>query len=326
MNLPKEFVNLVLTSSPEKAWAEIQNYLYSIFSQTFSSSDVQAEISNRDREINELELLLSHSAWELWKEMTSVKKTSDSLKEFWAQPFSSKCILILDGLSLRELPFFLTEAAKYNLSIQAKMTLAEVPPDTDSFARRLGYSSRSALANNSTKNPFFKDAFTESANFPWKDCIPLIQSRKDILFWHHFPDILIHSFDNPGEGIDKLSKKVSQDFRSEDFWEFIQVLAQGRKLIITSDHGYAATGLFPDVKNPDQVQYLKTNYKSQRYSKEVSENFFNIPPLDLSLPTQAGNVKLILGRYKWKSAGGYPTLSHGGLSLLEMFVPYMEIG
>ncbi len=32
-----------------------------------------------------------------------------------------------------------------------------------------------------------------------------------------------------------------------------------------------------------------------------------------------------LGRRKWKSQGGYPTLTHGGLSLLEVAVPFIEL-
>ena len=31
------------------------------------------------------------------------------------------------------------------------------------------------------------------------------------------------------------------------------------------------------------------------------------------------------GRRKWKSAGGYPTLTHGGLSVLEVAVPWIEL-
>jgi hypothetical protein len=31
------------------------------------------------------------------------------------------------------------------------------------------------------------------------------------------------------------------------------------------------------------------------------------------------------GRRKWKSAGGYPTLIHGGLSVLEVAVPFIEL-
>ena len=32
-----------------------------------------------------------------------------------------------------------------------------------------------------------------------------------------------------------------------------------------------------------------------------------------------------LWRRKWKSQGGYPSLTHGGLSLLEIAVPFIEL-
>jgi len=38
-----------------------------------------------------------------------------------------------------------------------------------------------------------------------------------------------------------------------------------------------------------------------------------------------GDHLLALGRWKWKSQGGYPTLTHGGLSLLEVLSPFVEI-
>jgi hypothetical protein len=34
---------------------------------------------------------------------------------------------------------------------------------------------------------------------------------------------------------------------------------------------------------------------------------------------------LAVGRRKWKSQGGYPTLTHGGLSLLEVLSPFIEL-
>jgi hypothetical protein len=34
---------------------------------------------------------------------------------------------------------------------------------------------------------------------------------------------------------------------------------------------------------------------------------------------------LVLGRRQWTIQGGYPTLAHGGLSLLEVAVPYIEL-
>jgi hypothetical protein len=38
-----------------------------------------------------------------------------------------------------------------------------------------------------------------------------------------------------------------------------------------------------------------------------------------------GKHLLALGRWKWRSQGGYPTLAHGGLSLLEMLCPFVEL-
>ncbi len=50
-----------------------------------------------------------------------------------------------------------------------------------------------------------------------------------------------------------------------------------------------------------------------------------MPPLDLQLKTAHADATFALGRRKWKSQGGYPTLTHGGLSLLEVAVPFIEL-
>ncbi len=50
-----------------------------------------------------------------------------------------------------------------------------------------------------------------------------------------------------------------------------------------------------------------------------------MPPISLRLTTTHGTYQFALGRRKWKSAGGYPTLAHGGLSLLEVAVPFVEL-
>ena len=41
-------------------------------------------------------------------------------------------------------------------------------------------------------------------------------------------------------------------------------MATGRRLVITSDHGYAASGMFTDVTNKEQATWLKTNFGSSR--------------------------------------------------------------
>ena len=109
----------------------------------------------------------------------------------------------------------------------------------------------------------------------------------------------------------------------------MHTLTTGRRLVITADHGYAASGHFPDTADPAQAQYLKDRFASGRWAKlsdlEPPDVGSWVPPLDLHLNTAHADATFALGRRKWKSQGGYPTLTHGGLSLLEVAVPFIEL-
>lgn len=50
-----------------------------------------------------------------------------------------------------------------------------------------------------------------------------------------------------------------------------------------------------------------------------------VPPVALQIDSPHGAHLLAVGRWKWKSQGGYPTLTHGGLSLLEVLSPFVEL-
>jgi len=50
-----------------------------------------------------------------------------------------------------------------------------------------------------------------------------------------------------------------------------------------------------------------------------------LPPLALTMDNGSGTFTAVLGRRKWQVPGGFPTLSHGGLTLMEAIVPWMEI-
>ena len=100
-------------------------------------------------------------------------------------------------------------------------------------------------------------------------------------------------------------------------------MTTGRRLVITSDHGYAASGLFADVSDKEQAAWLKANFGSSRFAYGAGSSQHWVPPISLCLSTAHGTNQFAVGRRKWKSAGGYPTLAHGGLSLLEVAVPFI---
>src|SRR5690242_19621528 len=100
----------VLTAPPKEAWQAIFGQLWEIFSAPLTPQHVEQEVTERERHVTELELLLSSSAWELWNEFeASVPHTAQSIIDFWNSGTGGKAVLILDGLSLREAPWLLQE-------------------------------------------------------------------------------------------------------------------------------------------------------------------------------------------------------------------------
>ena len=137
----------------------------------------------------------------------------------------------------------------------------------------------------------------------------------------------MHHLAEQGAGYRVLAKEAAAVLTGDEFWAFIDKLATGRRLVITADHGYSNPALFPDVYPEDQKAYLKGQFKSGRNSevKDAKTEQHWVPPLSQVLLTQHGNWNIVLGRKKWRSQGGYPSLAHGGLSLLEVAVPFIEL-
>lgn len=328
-NMSPALLREIVSLPANQAWATIFKSLWDIFAEPINPDVVDAISTERDKSIEQLDNILSGSAWELWHQFEQTAPlTSQQLKDYWAKQSDGKAILILDALSLRELPWLLENTKKRGFQLhQASITAAEIPGNTNQFAKALGFGQRSNLEHNLGKSTDFPNAWTETTDMPFADCGALIKADPNIIFWHHWPDSQIHDLADSGDGYRKLAKNAASQLSSDDFWHFIERLATGRKLIITADHGYAHSGIFPDVVQKDQADFLKERFKSGRSipKLESSTSHCWVPPLTQTINSQHGEWELVLGRKKWKSQGGYPTLTHGGLSLLEMTVPYIEL-
>ncbi len=312
----------------DQAWQALFDLLWQRFAQPLRPEIADAQTTDRDRACAKLDNLLSGSAWELWHRYeASAPRTSQALKHFWAEHSHGKAILILDALSLRELPWLLEQAAARGYTLHKQCVAgAEIPGDTTPFAKALGFGQRSSLANNKGNSTDFPGAFTDTSDLPFADCNALIKADPNVIFWHEWPDSEMHDLADDN-GYRKLAKSAASQLRSDDFWSLVETLTTGRRLVITADHGYAHSGLFPDVTNREQSDYLKSNFKSGRASQVEpgDKPHYWVPPLTQIIESQHGRYELVLGRRKWKSQGGYPALTHGGLSLLEVAVPFIEI-
>lgn len=327
MTLPGSLLRQLQGSSPHDAWASVFQHAWDMCSAPFGGAKPESEIVRRDREIADLDLFLATAGWDLWAQYElCVPRTSKELATWWQVCGSGRAVLILDALSLREVPWLLAGAADRGFHIHdSRPTGAELPADTTPFARAMGFSQRSSLgANGAGSSHHLPGATTECSNLPWGDCAGMVGSEADWVFWHEWPDKDVHDFADAGEGLRPLIAKAADYLQGDAFWSLVGRLAEGRRLIITSDHGYAASELFTDAGN-DHSDHLKKTFKSGRCIASDAQRAPWVPPIDLRLDTDHGPHLFVNGRRKWKSAGGYPTLTHGGLSILEVAVPFIEL-
>ena len=327
MGLDANILQSLTKASAAEAWRVIIDSAVEIASKPLAAGNAPSEVVKRDREIGALDHFLATSGWDLWSSFGDVvERTSDRLVRWWKEPYSAKAVLILDGLSLRELPWLLQGAKERGFAVhEVGANASELPGETNEFARALGFGSRSQLQNNGGGLAHkLQPAHTECVDMPWKDCEGLINSTPNWVFWHHWPDSKVHDGAGAGQGLEILTRNAAQQLSSDDFWGFVERLATGRRLVITSDHGYAASGHFPDADG-DVGQFLKKTFSSGRSASGSGDTGPFVPPVALQINGPHGAHLMALGRWKWRSQGGYPTLTHGGLSLLEVLSPFVEL-
>ncbi len=326
--LSLELLRKLQLAPPNEAWAELFSFAWETCNPKISVPKAASEITRRDRAIAPADLFIATAGWDLWScYYGSVLRTAERLADWWSINPPGRAVLVLDALSLREAPWLLHGAVARGYTVHAaEPTGAELPADTNSFAKALGVGQRSTLENNGASGSHkLQGARTDSVDLPWQECVDLIDASTDWVLWHHWPDDRIHKLGSPGHGLSVLAREVAGQLTSDDFWSLVERLTTGRRLVITSDHGYAATGLFPDTADKKQAQYLKSRFKSGRSAPAENSPSDWVPPIDVVLDTPHGRYAFALGRRKWKSQGGYPTLAHGGLSLLEVAVPFIEL-
>jgi hypothetical protein len=319
-----ETLDVLYSGSDEDAWRMIVDKVREICRAPIDEGVVRL-IRERELAVGELDDLISTTAWDLWNSFHRViPRTSNELKSFWQRPHQDKAILILDGLSLREMPHILQGAEERGFKVVSdRATASELPPETDAFASALGFPSRSALRG-AAKSTFFPGAKTVETDMDWMSCAQAVTSDPNLIVWHHVPDDRIHDLENDGDALGRLSRELAETFQDEQFWEFIGKLTTGRSLVVTSDHGYASGGTFHEMPE-GPTQFLRETFKARRCLPGDGDLGNASPPLAMRFDTDRGPYRLALGRRRWKVPGGFPNLTHGGLTLFEVLSPFIEL-
>jgi hypothetical protein len=300
-----------------EVWADIFAKLQTVAESAVSPVSLHEATVTPDR-------LLAETAWELWAAYpTQAPKISAALKR-WAKREggggAGRAVLIVDALSLQELPYILGAAQARDIApTRVQVMGAECPSSTDQFAAALGLPGRAALAYDKKSGNFALfdgQCRTEVLSAPFADCS--VPPAPYIVFWHTWLDDLIHV---QNKAPDAVGKAAASALQGNGFWNFINALRQGRELVITSDHGYALSKLFSsEISDPEDAARLREVFKASRHVAAAAPRQKFMPPLVL----EHGGYHVIMGQWKWKAAGGFPQICHGGMSLLEAAVPWLE--
>ena len=319
------WVETILSArDPQAAWSDIFDRLRDVALATPNPQTLHKQTVDPDR-------LLAESAWNLWQDFpTHAPKVIDELKRFWTSTAASgTAILILDALSLRELPLIVAAAKKRGITpVRIEVRGSEVPTETDLFAKALGVPGRSKLSNNKPPGPFIfagEDTYTDVLDLPFEDCLSAVKPKPRLFLWHSWLDDLLHRYDDKNDGHTTVARETKERLGSDGFWNFIDRMRKGRRLVITGDHGYAVSHFFSDeVKDDDAIKLLRQHLHAGRSAKEKPDNQWpdrHLPPLVV----KHDGWLVVTGQRKWKVQGGFPHLCHGGLTLLEAAVPFIEL-
>lgn len=322
---PEAWVDLIVGNvDPAETWAAIFARLRDMALADPGAAAIHRETIIPDR-------LLAESAWGLWQEFTRCAPSVVSeLKKFWATTTAAgTAVLVLDALSLRELPIIVSAGQERGLApSRVDVRAVEVPTETDRFAQALGLPSRSKLYNNQAPDTFVlagPDVRTDLLESPFADCVGGIPNAPRLFIWHKWPDEpLIHLQADKKDGPAVVAAQTKGELSDDGFWALVDRLRQGRRLIITGDHGYAdASSFSSEEKNEETVKLLRSHFGASRCAKEDPTKPWprqHLPPL----VCRHDGWLVMMGQRKWAVQGGFPQLCHRGLSLLEAAVPVIE--
>jgi len=273
----------------------------------------------------DLEALIAAGAPHVWDELESASAGATTLADWLglsaplALP-SPHAAVVFDGLSLREMPMLLERAAASGFRVKSARAVATcLPTETRSFVeqRLLGkpvspsdLPGRREFAEKNAQAFYFGQPNSRD-NFP---------VGRSLLVWSHYPDGLF--FDDNAR-----SEQLFSTFASyiETIWKCtVQAIPAGVPIVVTSDHGYVFFGAGGETGalQADAGALLEQS----RWREFPPEDRFPAWHPDLQL-VPSRRLALLRGRIRTRKPGPSSNrlYQHGGFSLMETLVPWIEL-
>lgn len=263
--------------------------------------------------------LILRSAPSLYDEIVAESLQTPCITDLMKEN-SQIAVLILDGLSIREIPQLLQLAKQTNYAVlKSDYGTAALPSDTLNFVeqriigKKLGPSQ--LAGRKELKELGITYHYYDSPTRLFE-----LQAGAPLFLWSSFPDGTYMNYEA------KSSLHFEAMLKQFDvIWKnIIMTIPKEYRIIITSDHGYIYFGSGFDSDHKDEFALGYT--KNDRF--RIAEPTEPYPMESVGLHwIDDKRVGMLRGRMKNRPQGSAANklYRHGGMSLMEMLTPWIEI-
>ncbi|MBN2145087.1 MAG: hypothetical protein JW774_10725 [Candidatus Aureabacteria bacterium] len=318
--VPEELIKKLLQPGPRLGW--LKEWL----SREVWSSENYQELSPLDylnrgeKIICDFEELLVSAAEQVYDELISSAEKQFSIPD--ALKDKDTAVVIFDGLSVREMPMLKVLAEKSGMKIKtADYSLSSVPSETLDFIEQKIQVGRIAPSLFPSRKEFKEKGISAFYVSGHNETVTL-SGNNSMLLWSSFPD---NTYKDSGARFDSHFSNIRDVF--ETAWiNCVQAIRNKKRIIITSDHGYIFLGSGLDFpRNTKDLRVLNDIFGNERC---VSlDKLKGVETLEDVYLDKVRNLALLKGRVKTVGTGSAASrlYKHGGLSLMEMFTPWLEL-
>jgi len=291
----------------------------------YDSLDIETYLRTGEDAVARFEEVVATGALSVWDELEADSRQSPAVSSWLGidagLPLESpRAVVVFDGLSLRELPLLLKMAGNTGFRVKSASAIStSLPTETFDFVeqrvigKRIGPSQLKGRRELAEKNvgAFYLEQPNSREVFP---------TGRSLLVWSSYPDRL---FFNDEARSEQLFSTFHRDHMPVLWKCTVQAIPSGVPIVVTADHGYVFFGAsLESTRNAEACAIL-----DQARFKEfgATERF---PDWHADLQLLAGTrTAMLRGRLRAKPSGpaSRKLYQHGGFSLMEVLVPWLEL-
>jgi hypothetical protein len=292
-------------------------------SERYASMTPTDFLDRGERDVNEIEEILGSAAPRVYDELLGNNIPHRRDVRAFLQERRPCAVVIFDGLSLREIPLLLKFAEKSRFSVrELDYSFSPVPSETLDFVdQRLGFGKTAPSrlpGRTELKAQNIAAYYYDSASRSHR----LDSDADALLLWSSFPD---HTYSDSGARFVQHFAQI-HTFLETAWMNTVQRIPTDRDVLITSDHGYAYFGPGMSFQRTASAVRPLTTYLGGERFRYYSEPDGPPDHSDLTV-LRDRHLAIIRGRVQTHPPGAASSrlYKHGGLSLMEMLIPWIEL-